>query len=166
VFTIPKPVKEQHAFFGKDQVLRIKDLQNPEKKMSKSDESGKGVIFLTDTPEKAEAKIKSATTDSIGSINYDKVNQPGISNLVDILALLTNRSTQDVLGEYQGHTQYGPFKESVSEAVKSFLSDFQTKLEAVEYSAIEEKLQSSEILMNKRAGETLYKAQIAVGLRG
>lgn len=45
LLTIPKPVKEQHAFFGKDQGLRIRDLQDPTKKMSKSDDSGKGVIL-------------------------------------------------------------------------------------------------------------------------
>jgi tryptophanyl-tRNA synthetase len=63
LFIVPKPVKEQHAFFGKDQGLRIKDLIDPSKKMSKSDESGRGVIFLTDTPEAARKKIMSATTD-------------------------------------------------------------------------------------------------------
>ena len=63
IFTIPKSVKEQHAFFGKDQGLRIMDLQNPSKKMSKSDESGKGVIFLADTPEAAARKVMSAVTD-------------------------------------------------------------------------------------------------------
>ena len=49
LFTVPEPVAKQHQFFGKDQGLRIKDLQNPTKKMSKSDETGKGVIFLNDT---------------------------------------------------------------------------------------------------------------------
>jgi tryptophanyl-tRNA synthetase len=50
LFMLPKAVKDQHAFFGKDQGLRIKDLLDPSKKMSKSDESGKGVIFLSDSP--------------------------------------------------------------------------------------------------------------------
>jgi tryptophanyl-tRNA synthetase len=53
LFVVPKPVKEQHEFFGKDQGLRIKDLTDPAKKMSKSDETGKGVIFMTDLPEVA-----------------------------------------------------------------------------------------------------------------
>src|SRR5471030_3051651 len=47
LFVVPKPIKNQHEFFGKDQGLRIRDLQDPSKKMSKSDESGRGVIFLT-----------------------------------------------------------------------------------------------------------------------
>ena len=77
LFVVPKPVKEQHEFFGKDQGLRIRDLQNPTKKMSKSDESGKGVIFLTDSPEVARKKIMSAETDSMGKVAYDYDRQPG-----------------------------------------------------------------------------------------
>ena len=64
LFVEPKPVQEQHAFFGKDQGLRIRDLQNPAKKMSKSDESGRGVIFLSDSPDTARKKVMSAETDS------------------------------------------------------------------------------------------------------
>lgn len=56
LFVVPRPVKEQHAFFGKDQGLRVRDLMEPTKKMSKSDESGKGVIFLTDSPDAARKK--------------------------------------------------------------------------------------------------------------
>src|SRR5579884_1479336 len=66
LFVVPKPVKEQHEFFGKDQGLRIRDFQDPSKKMSKSDESGKGVIFLTDDPEVARKKVMAAETDSQG----------------------------------------------------------------------------------------------------
>ncbi len=84
LFVIPEPVVKQHEFFGKDQGLRIKDLTDPSKKMSKSDESGKGIIFMTDSPDEGKAKIKAAATDSIGKINYDKENQPGITNLLDI----------------------------------------------------------------------------------
>jgi tryptophanyl-tRNA synthetase len=64
LFVVPESVAEQHAFFGKDQGLRIRDLLDPAKKMSKSDETGKGVIFLSDSPESARKKIMSATTDS------------------------------------------------------------------------------------------------------
>ncbi|MEI9914149.1 MAG: tryptophan--tRNA ligase [Candidatus Saccharibacteria bacterium] len=74
IFTIPRPVKEQHEFFGKDQGLRIKDLADPTKKMSKSTESERGVIFLNEDPTQAAQKIMSATTDSVGSINFDQKN--------------------------------------------------------------------------------------------
>ena len=66
LYVVPKAVKEQHEFFGKEQGLRIKDLVDPTKKMSKSDESGKGVIFLSDDPDLAVKKVMSATTDDIG----------------------------------------------------------------------------------------------------
>jgi tryptophanyl-tRNA synthetase len=165
LFTVPKPVKEQHAFFGKDQGLRIRDLMDPAKKMSKSDETGKGVIFLTDSPETARKKIMSATTDSVGSINYDRAAQPGISNLLVMLALFTNRTLDEVVAEYTGQTQYGPLKNSVADVVGAFLADFQAKLASVDEEAIVAKLQDGEKLMNEQAGTTLYKVQKAVGLR-
>lgn len=165
LFVIPKAVKEQHAFFGKDQGLRIKDLSDPTKKMSKSDDTGKGVIFMTDTPEEARKKIMSATTDSVGKINYDRENQAGIVNLLDLLALFTARDIEDVKQEYVGQEQYGPLKAAVADAIGAFLSDFQTKLEQVDEQAIEARLQDSEKQMNEQANATLLKVQKAVGLR-
>ncbi|HEX8348997.1 MAG TPA: tryptophan--tRNA ligase, partial [Hymenobacter sp.] len=97
LFTVPAPVAKQHEFFGKDQGLRIRDLMDPAKKMSKSDETGKGVIFLGDTPETAAKKVMSAATDSVGAVHYDYASQPGISNLLEILALLSARPLRDVI---------------------------------------------------------------------
>lgn len=165
VFTLPKPVKQQHEFFGKDQGLRIKDLVDPTKKMSKSDESGKGIIFLNDNPEVAAKKVMSATTDSLGTINLDYDKQPGVSNLLQILALLTEKTLEDVVEEYKGQTQYGPLKATAAEAVKSFLEEFQLRLSDVQESSLLEKLQSDEKLMNEQANNTLLKVQKAVGLR-
>jgi tryptophanyl-tRNA synthetase len=133
--------------------------------MSKSDESGKGVIFLSDTPEVAVKKIMSATTDSLGSIAYDKAERPGISNLMDILSALTNTPIDKVVEKYQGQTQYGPLKTDVAEAVKTFLTEFQSKLSNVDEAALQAKLQSSENAMNIVANETLQRVQKAVGLR-
>ena len=165
LFTVPRSVKEQHAFFGNDQGLRIKDLADPAKKMSKSDESGKGIIFLGDDPAQAAKKIMSATTDSIGSINLDPANQPGISNLLQILALLRGEAIETTAKNYQGQTSYGDLKKDVAEAVQSFLSDFQMRLDAVDQTALEAKLEASENAMNKVACATLYNVQKAVGLR-
>ena len=165
LFVVPEPVKDQHKFFGKDQGLRIKDLADPTKKMSKSDETGKGVIFLSDTAEIAKKKIMSATTDSVGQINYDKVNQPGIANLIDIMALLDGRSPEEVASEYVGQTQYGPFKSAVAEKVGAFLTDFHIKLQQVNDDAILVKLEGSEKLMNTQANATLSRVQKAIGLR-
>jgi tryptophanyl-tRNA synthetase len=165
LFLVPKPVKEQHEFFGKDQGLRIKDLADPAKKMSKSDASGKGVIFLTDTPEEAKQKIMAATTDSLGKISYDRAKQPGITNLLDLLALFGERDLAAVRQEYEGQEQYGPLKSDVAETMGRFLTDFQAALEKVDDQAILDKLASSEKLMNETANATLLKVQKAVGLR-
>lgn len=165
LFVIPEPVAKQHEFFGKDQGLRIRDLADPNKKMSKSDDSGKGVIFLGDAPEAAAAKVMSAATDSIGEINYDPINQPGISNLLQILALLRGKSVDEVTSEFQGQQQYGQFKQIVADEAKAFISDFQTKLSSVDDDAILNKLVGSEAKMNQIANETLLRTQRAVGIR-
>lgn len=165
IFTVPKSVKEQHEFFGKDQGLRIMDLQNPSKKMSKSDELGKGVIFLNDTPDSAAAKVMSATTDSVGSIHFDKKNQPGISNMLEILALLEGKDLQEVIAEYEGKERYGDFKKDVAASVHAFLETFQKNLANVDDSALFAKLESDEAIKNDEANLTLQKIQKAVGLR-
>lgn len=165
LFIIPKPVKEQHAFFGKDQGLRIKDLVDPAKKMSKSDETGKGVIFLTDTPEAARKKIMSATTDSLNRIAFDPSTQPGISNLMTIQSLFSNTPLDEVVAAYAGQTQYGPLKSAVADAVGDFLEAFQGRLDRVDEVMIISKLESDETQMRDQAGSTLYKVQQAVGLR-
>lgn len=165
LFVVPKPVKEQHEFFGKDQGLRIKDLIDPTKKMSKSDETGRGVLFLSDTPDAARKKIMSATTDSLNHIAFSPNEQPGIANLLTILSLLGSNPMDNVLSEYAGQTQYGPLKTAVADIVAAFLEDFQNKLGSVDESKIRQKLEADERLMNEQAGATLYKVQKAVGLR-
>jgi len=165
LFTVPEAVKKQHEFFGKDQGLRIKDLIDPSKKMSKSDETGKGVIFLNDDPELARKKIMSATTDDKASVNYDKENQPGISNLIDILALLRGVSPVDVEQEYKGMDRYGDFKKIVADEMVGFLTDFQSRLASVNDDDIMTKLEASERAMNNVANATLLRVQKAVGLR-
>lgn len=170
LFVVPKPVAEQHQFFGNDQGLRIKDLMNPAKKMSKSDDSGKGIIFLGDEPQVAHKKIMSATTDSLGKVQYDRDNQPGISNLLEILTLVRQDAGRDVsleqtISEYTGMERYGDFKRIVADEVAEFLANFQARLAAVDEQAIERKLESSERDMNLVANGTLHRVQTAVGLQ-
>lgn len=165
LFVLPEAEKEQIAFAHSQARLRIRDLQKPEKKMSKSDESGKGVIFLTDAPEVAAKKIMSATTDSLEKISYDAENQPGITNLIDILAALTGKEVAEVAREYEGQTQYGPLKTATALAVSKFLIDFQVRLSAVDDTAVMAKLEAGETAMNIKANNTLAGAQKALGLR-
>ena len=165
VFTVPAPVREQNKFFGHAEGIRIKDLVDPSKKMSKSDETGKGVIFLNDTPEAARKKIMSATTDNVGRVNYDKVNQPGISNLIEILALLRGQTPEEVAAKYKGLELYGNFKKVVADEVVAFLTEFQRNLETISEAQIITKLEQSEYDVTGTANETLYRVQKAVGLR-
>ena len=165
IFTIPESVPKQHEFFGKDQGLRIKDLVDPTKKMSKSDESGRGVIFLGDNPAVAAKKVMSATTDDKAEIHFDKENQPGISNLLEILSLLRGQNLSETIAEFEGQTRYGEFKQVVASEVERFLTDFQQRLANVDDAAITAKLESSERAMNEIANATLLRAQQAVGLR-
>jgi len=165
IFTVPDPVKAQHEFFGKDQGLRIMDLINPTKKMSKSDESDRGVIFLSDDPTTAAKKVMGATTDDKAEIHLDRKNQPGISNLLEILSLLQGVTLQSVVEKYEGQTKYGDFKAIVAGEVEKFLTDFQNKLSKVDDDAILAKLAQSERDMATVANATLLRAQQAVGLR-
>lgn len=165
IFTIPEAVSKQYEFFGKDQGLRIKDLIDPSKKMSKSDESGRGVIFLGDDPAVAAKKIMSATTDDKAEIHFDKANQPGISNLLEILALLRGQNLRETIAEFEGQTRYGDFKQVVANEVEQFLTNFQQKLATVDDTAIIAKLEQSERDLSQTANATLLRAQQAVGLR-
>jgi len=167
LFTVPLPVAKQHEFFGKDQGLRIRDLQTPTKKMSKSDDTGKGVIFLGDDPEVAAKKIMGAETDSVGAIpdKLDYEKQPGISNLLQILALLEQKPVDEAVTNWKGKTSYGELKQAVAEKVRTFLTDFQTRFNQVDEQGLQAKLESSEKAMNEVANATLLKVQQAVGLR-
>lgn len=165
LFTVPAEVKKQHNFFGKDQGLRVRDLQDPTKKMSKSDDLGKGVIFLSDDPQVAAKKVMSATTDSFGEIKFDFNERPGISNLLQILALLSDKPQQEVNAQWEGKTSYGEFKKAVADAVEGFLTTFQERLTKVDEHALEAKLVASETAMKVIADATLLRVQKAVGLR-
>lgn len=165
IFTLPKQVNDQHKFFQKDQGLRIKDLSDPSKKMSKSTESDKGVIFLNENVESAKKKIMSATTDSLNKVVYDPKNQPGISNLLEIYALIKEVDIRSAENEFRGETSYGNFKSQVAEAVGSFIDDFNNRLDVINQEEIENKLISSEQILCLQANKTLLRAQKAVGLR-
>ncbi|HIA91752.1 TPA: tryptophan--tRNA ligase [Candidatus Saccharibacteria bacterium] len=165
VFTVPNEVKKQHAFHNQDNGVRIRSLRNPTAKMSKSVEDPNGTIKLSDDPEAAAKKIMSAETDSIGVINFDWDKQPGITNLLQILALLENRTQYDVTTEWTGKERYGDLKQAVAKAVKHFLADFQGNLAATSDDTVIAKLEESEAALKKQANTTLLRVQQAVGLR-
>ncbi|GHU57998.1 tryptophan--tRNA ligase [Clostridia bacterium] len=106
-FVVPEPLINAES-------AKIYDLQNPAKKMSKSGDQPKGIIFLTDTPDEIAKKVKSAVTDSEGEVRYDPVAKPGVSNLIVILSSLTGRGVAEIEKDYSG---YGAFKTDVAQAV-------------------------------------------------
>lgn len=162
LFVIPEPVDKQHEFFGKDQGLRIRDLVDPAKKMSKSEVSDKGVIFLGDTPDEAAQKVMSATTDSYtDGIKLDPEERPGVANLIQIHDLLMPDAHQEIMGS----SDYKELKTKVAGTVRDFLIDFHNRLTVVNEESILRKLEADEATMNKVAGETLLRVQKAVGLR-
>ncbi len=118
-FKIPKPVIPEVG-------AKIKDLQNPTKKMSKTEENSKGYILLLDEPEVARKKIMSAVTDSEAIVRFDEENKPGISNLMTIYSTLTNKSYEEIESEFAG-CNYGVFKNKVADTVVELLTNIQTK---------------------------------------
>lgn len=165
VFVIPKTLKEQQAFVDRDSAPRIRSLRNPDKKMSKSIDDPSGTIKLSDTPEEARKKIMRAETDTVGTIHFDWEKQPGISNLIQILALLSGKPETEIAREWEGKDRYGDLKTAVADAVVNTLLKIQENMAIIADEDIVAKLESSEAAMAKRANETLLKAQKAVGLR-
>lgn len=166
ICVVPVDVKSQRNFFSQSKTsLRVKDLIDPTKKMSKSDESDRGVIFLSDDPTQITKKIMSATTDSIGVVNYDLEHQPGISNLLNILSAVTNQSITDVENKYKGSTNYGDLKKDVALAVCELIDKIQSSAKSISDSQVIEFIEKSEQKADKLAKENLLKFQKAVGLR-
>ena len=165
LFTIPASEAEQVKFMHLEKGLRIRSLVDPSKKMSKSSKNEKSKISLNDDPKAAAKKIMSATTDSIGVIKFDMINQPGISNLLQIESLLNNRSLQDVIADWAGQTSYGDLKRKVAESVEHFLANFQEKVAAISDDDVEQVLIAGEAFANEVANAKLHQVQKAVGLR-
>lgn len=162
---VPEDWNKQLEFANRDSGVRIRSLRNPEKKMSKSVDDPAGTIGMTDGPAEAAKKVMSATTDSVGAIHFDWENQPGITNLLQILALLSERSNDDVTREWEGKSSYGDLKKAVAERVEAFLSEFQQRADAVDDAKLMQKLQEDEAEVRKIAESTLLRVQQAVGLR-
>lgn len=165
IFTVPKKTEDQAKFMGQTSGIRIRDLQNPEKKMSKSTLAENSKIMLSDSPEKARKKIMSATTDSLGKIQFDMLNQPGISNLLQIDALVTGTPLQEVISTWAGETHYGDLKRKVADDVAAFLDLFQQKLSNIDDGVVVDALTKGEIYANNKANIKLLEIQKAFGLR-
>ena len=165
VFVIPVKTSEQVKFMGMENAVRIRDLLNPEKKMSKSTLAENSKIMLDDDPARAGKKIMSATTDSFGKIKFDIREQPGISNLLQIEALVTDTPLQDVILRWAGETRYGELKKKVAESVSEMLEILQARMADISDAQVLELLEDGEKYANNVANEKLHEAQEAFGLR-
>lgn len=165
LFTVPATITDQQKFVDRDAAPRVRSLRDPSRKMSKSISDPSGTILLSDKPDEAAKKIMTATTDSVGVVHFDWDNQPGITNLLQILALLTGKAQAEVTAEWEGTERYGDLKKAVAEAVHTTLSTIQRQLDQFDEQALEAKLQKDEAAMNLVANETLHRVQKAVGLR-
>jgi len=121
VFTVPEPFIPKSG-------ARVMSLQEPTKKMSKSDDNRKNVIGLLEDPKAVTKKIKSAMTDSEEPpvIRYDIKNKPGVSNLLDILSGVTGKAIPELEAEFEGQ-MYGHLKGAVAEAVSGMLTEVQER---------------------------------------
>ncbi len=156
VFTIPEP------YIGK-QGARIMSLQDPDKKMSKSDENPNASIYLMDDPDTIIRKFKRAVTDSDNEIRYSD-NKPGIKNLIDIYGVATGKTVAEVEKEFAS-SGYGDFKLAVGESVVSLLKPIQDKFEALQKDKgyIDGIIKANAEKANYYATKTLRKVQKKVG---
>ena len=144
--------------------VKIMDLKNPNKKMSKSEENPNGVISLFDNIDDVRKKIMGATTDSDMKVIFDEVNKPGISNLLNIVSSITGKSIGDIEKEFVGKN-YGEFKKFVADMVCSELESIQSKYNEILYSdELERILDNGRDLTNKLAKEKYEHMKKLMGL--
>lgn len=157
-FTVPQPLVEQVG-------AKVMSLTEPTKKMSKSGDDEKCVIYLLDDPKIARKKIMSAVTDSIGIIQYDVENQPGIANLLTIHSTLTGESIDSIVERFQGKG-YGDLKKEIGDNIEKFLTDLQLRYNEIISSGIcEQVLEEGRIKASKLAHKKLMKVKKRVGFQ-
>lgn len=156
VFTVPEP------YIGKTGA-RIMSLQDPDKKMSKSDENANASVFLMDDRDTIIRKFKRAVTDSMANISYQE-SQPGIRNLIDIYCACTGKTTDEAVAEFEGQG-YGEFKLAVGETVADLLAPVQSRYEDLRKDKvyIDTIIKENAEKANYFAGKTLRKVQKKVG---
>ena len=143
---------------------RIMSLQDPTKKMSKSDSNQKGFISMLDEPKQIEKKIKSAVTDSEGIVKYDVENKPGVSNLLSIYSIFSGKTINELEELYEGKG-YGVFKGDLAGTIIESLSPIQQRYhELMESEELDEILDKGAQQANAVASKMVKKMENAMGL--
>ncbi len=158
VFTIPDAVIPP-----KGAGARVMDLQNPVAKMSKSAENHNGTLFLLDDPATITRKLRRAVTDTDGVVAYDPVAKPGVSNLLELLAVITGRAPGEVAG---GYSTYARLKDDAAAAVVELVEPIQARFRdlAADPSQVAKVLAVGAERARATAAPTLAAAYEAIGL--
>lgn len=143
---------------------RIMSLQEPTKKMSKSDENQKAYISMLDNEKQIEKKIKSAVTDSEGIVKFDKENKPGISNLLTIYSSFSGNSIEQLEAQYH-EKGYGEFKQDVANVVIQAMKPIHDRYDELIHSEeLDDILDHGANKANEEASKMVRKAKKAMGL--
>jgi len=157
LFTVPKAITDKD-------VLKIMDLQEPTKKMSKSSANPKAIIKILDEPDVIRKKIASAITDSENIIKHDPKNKPGVSNLLVILKALTNKEFHELEKEFKDKN-YRDLKESVAEALIQELEPIQKRYKELFHSnKVEKWLEEGANAVRPLAQKKLHQVIEKMGL--
>lgn len=140
---------------------RIMDLQYPDNKMSKSNDSPQGIIYLTDTPAEITKKLKRAVTDNDGEVHFDPSTKPGVSNLLTILAVATDGDPEALA---TGYTQYGPLKNDAAEALIEMLRPVQDRRAQLDPGTTQDLLKIGAGKARERASAVMERVRAAVDL--
>ncbi len=159
VFKIPEPFIPE---FG----ARVMSLQDPTKKMSKSDENPNGYIMLLDEPKKIEKKLKRAVTDSDeqARIYFDTEEKAGVSNLLTLLSVATGKSIDELVPAYEDK-MYGHLKKDTAEAVVAMVEPIQARFNEIrqDQSELDRIMKLGADKASAKAAETLSAVYKAVG---
>lgn len=162
VFKIPEPFIPE---FG----ARVMSLQDPTKKMSKSDENPNGYIMLLDEPKKIEKKLKRAVTDSDeqARIYFDTEEKAGVSNLLTLLSVATGKSVEELVPAYEDK-MYGHLKKDTAEAVVAMIEPIQARFNEIrqDQGELERIMKLGADKASERAAKTLAAVYKAVGFVG
>jgi len=144
---------------------KIMSLQEPEKKMSKSDENENAYVLILDSEDAIMRKFKRAVTDSEREIRYDETNKPGVSNLISIYSATTGKTISDIEREFEGKS-YGDLKEAVGQSVVETLKPIQQKYNELitNKDYLNNILKENAVKADYMARKTLSKVQRKIGL--
>ena len=159
VFTVPEPFIPKSG-------ARIMSLQNPEAKMSKSDVNENNFVSLLDPPNRIIKKLKRAVTDSDMDIIFDRENKPGVSNLLELMAGVTDKTIDEIVADYPEGSGYGKLKGDTGEAIVALVKPIQQRYNEIrnDKAELENILKVGAEKASERAEIKLDQVKNAIGL--